>query len=149
MLLLNLFALYIPIYKLVSNLRIINSITRKADDMPDNTYGSRLIRSMVLADASILSLIIAIIILIIIPNDLGLMEHFLVLGLGLIILLIYNSRSVRKKEEEQVVVFSDEPYEVSLDDFKTMISEKMQERTASYESGTTVSIDTGGISKKE
>jgi CPA2 family monovalent cation:H+ antiporter-2 len=148
-LLVNLFALYIPIYRLVSNLKIISTISKKADSLKKTDYGSRLIKSVVLADASILSLIFAVLILFIIPNDLGLMEHFLVLGVGLIILIAYNARSVRQKEEEVVNDFSDEPYDVTLDEFKTILSQKVEERMKSNDSGTTVSINTKDLGNKE
>jgi CPA2 family monovalent cation:H+ antiporter-2 len=148
-LLVNLFALYIPIYKLVSNLKIISAITKKANSLKKTDYSSLLIKSVVLADASILSLIFAVLILFIIPNDLGLMEHFLVLGIGLVILLAYNTRSVRQKEEEVVTDYSDEPYDVTLDEFKTILSQKVEEKMKSNDSGTSVSINTKDLGNKE
>jgi len=144
LLVLNLFALYIPIFRLIKNLKIISEAAMKKNAESEQTnYTSKIAMTIKKTNPSMMALIIAIIILIIIPNDLGLMEHFLVLGIGLIVLLLYNYKTIRDKEEEEVVTFSDEPYEVTIDDLQSIISKKMQEKNERIES--TVSIDTGDM----
>ncbi len=112
LLLLNLFALMYPLYKLVSDLKSIYSMSRS--NSPDGRRS--LLESIYKTDSLLLSVMIGITILIIIPNELGLGEHFIVLLVALIILLIYNKRALEKKrEEEMAAIAEDENFFVTMD----------------------------------
>ena len=140
-LLLTLFVTYIPVYRLVNNLRGINDIT-KVDVSKGESKGSKFIYSLTQTDASMLALIVSIVILLLVPNGIDVWEHFVVLFIALIVLLIYNTVSVNRRTEAASVEVDDGQYEVSLDEFKDLMSRMSEERRESLEN-TVISIDTG------
>ena len=139
-LLLTLFVTYIPVYRLVNNLRGINDIT-KVDLRKEKGNGSKFIYNLTQTDASMLALMISITILLLVPNGIDVWEHFVVLFIALIVLIIYNTVSVNRKTEAASVEVDDGQYEVSLDEFKDIMSKMVEEKSNSLESPV-ISIDT-------
>ena len=139
-LLLTLFVTYIPVYRLVNNLRGINDIT-KVDLRKEKGNGSKFIYNLTQTDASMLALMISITILLLVPNGIDVWEHFVVLFIALIVLIIYNTVSVNRRTEAASVEVDDGQYEVSLDEFKDIMSKMVEEKSNSLESPV-ISIDT-------
>ena len=89
-----------------------------------------------------LALMISITILLLVPNGIDVWEHFVVLFIALIVLIIYNTVSVNRRTEAASVEVDDGQYEVSLDEFKDIMSKMVEEKSNSLESPV-ISIDTG------
>jgi CPA2 family monovalent cation:H+ antiporter-2 len=128
-LLLNLFALYIPIYSLTENLRNMYEISRRHQwgSNKERTVRHGMVDSIFMSNSMMLALMIDITILIIIPNDLGIWEHFIILFIALVILVMINRRSIKRKSEIASYDLSeDESEEMTTASFKELIDKKMQ-----------------------
>ena len=125
---------------MVNNLRGINDIT-KVDLKKGKGNGSKFIYNLTQTDASMLALMISITILLLVPNGIDVWEHFVVLFIALIVLIIYNTVSVNRRTEAASVEVDDGQYEVSLDEFKDIMSKMVEEKSNSLESPV-ISIDT-------
>ena len=148
-LLLNLFALYIPISVLISNLKIIDSKSErdiKRFGYSENKGNKDFLDRIIDTDTTLLSLMLGISILIIVPNDLGIWEHFVVLFIALVILLFVNKRSLTRKYEVKSYD-DDNSFDIDTETFKELIRIKVLQNMAE-EHTTSVSIDTGDFSKK-
>lgn len=104
MLLANLFGIYFPIYIIVNNLRTARAMSNKGSD--ENVFkqgGPSLSDVFRLSSTTMLSMMIAIIVLIVVPNNLGIWEHIVVMSLALLGLFYYNRKSIQKMFETQFV----------------------------------------------
>ncbi len=141
-LMINLVIIYIPIYRLITNLRNINAITSLNLNYSNNTTGGyRIIERIMMTDTAILTLMIGITIIIIVPNGIELWEHFVVLFIALLVLLIYNHISMGRRMEPQDSDDGDE--EIDLDKFREIIARKMTENDEKAGIQRSASIDTG------
>ncbi len=135
-LLLNLFLLYIPIFMIVSNVRAARRIGSKdSDAAPVQASGTApgVADMFLMSNTTILSMMISIIILIIVPNNIGMWEHFAVLFLALFILFFYNRRNLARALEKRSYEEDDSQYEVDLDTFRQDIHRKYVERNGEKE----------------
>jgi len=99
MLLVNLILIYIPIYFIVHNIRAARSMGdggNLAYDIEDKD-GKFSISSMFrMSSTMMLSMMIALIVLVIVPNNLGIWEHIAVILMILAGLFYYNRRLIKK-----------------------------------------------------
>jgi len=145
-LMLNVVVLYVPTYYMMANLKAILGFS-----ISDGYHGGMIDSSnkvattsykFVSTNTSLLSLMIAILVIIIIPNGLGLGEHFIVLGMALVILLLYNRVHLRKKfDREAYDAEEEDPSEIDTESFKKMIEERKRGVPAETEENISVSID--------
>ena len=126
-LLMNLFLLYIPIFTIVTNLRAARRIGSKDPDaVPVHASGTApgVADMFLMSDTTMLSLMISILILIVVPNNIGMWEHFAVLFLALVILFFYNRRNLARRMEKRSYEEDDSQYEVDLDTFRKDVHRK-------------------------
>ena len=103
-LLANLFAIFIPLYRLISNMKFITKITTKNAERV-YTFGTKgnLVGAALRTNNTILALMIDITILIIVPNGLDFWIHLVVLFIALVMLIYFNKRVLEKKSEQEEV----------------------------------------------
>jgi len=146
-LMLNLVAIYLPLYKLVSNVKFINQmVTENAERMVAFGSGNNLMENALRTNNSILALIIDIIILILVPNGINFWLHILVLLIALCVLLFLNRKALRNKADEEPVPTEEDAFFDSIDTekFKALIRRKMQKDDGTDDTDrSVVSIDTG------
>ncbi|MBO7351679.1 MAG: cation:proton antiporter [Candidatus Methanomethylophilaceae archaeon] len=103
MLLMNLFGIYFPIYVIVNNLRMARAISDKGSNtIHVNQEGLSILDMFRVSSTTMLSMMIAITILIVVPNNLGIWEHIVVMILALLGLFYYNRKTIQKMFEAQV-----------------------------------------------
>ncbi len=128
-LMVNVLVAYIPISRMIMNIKLISTLGH-----PSRRYTSTESRFSLFMDAflrsntSLLSLIIAIVIIIITPNGVELWQHIVVMMIALIVLFLYNKRSLQNiRVLEQ---YEDDPEESDMDteSFRKLIDEKMSQR---------------------
>jgi hypothetical protein len=82
------------------------------------------------------------------PNGLDIWEHLVVLFVALVILVVLNRRSLRKKAEAESYDVEDEDFNnISTESFKALIDKKMNRTAEDETEQTVVSIDTGDMSR--
>jgi len=141
----NLFALYPPLYALFANLKIIQTMASKGVVRLQRGVGGKLAlhSSFYLTNTPLLALMTDMAILIIIPNDIGFWEHFIVLGIALVVLLMINRRSLQGKDDPGTFDNDLTPYEVDEAAFMKDVDRKIADQREKEESRTTVKVDTG------
>ena len=134
-LILNMAVIYYPLYKVIATLKnILETIYEKRED----TDGSKLLDKFSETDEKITALAVGITMLIVIPNDMGIWEHFIVLFLALAVLLYYNRKRIEKKADTAFLKDIDTAEDVTLDEFETMIRRKMEAKSPREEPENTV-----------
>ena len=149
-LMVNVLVLYIPVYYLFYNFKTILGLTisdiYKRGMISPNSKLANITYRFVNSSTSVLGLMVAIIVIIIVPNGLGIGEHLIVLGMALIILFLYNRSTLRKKiAREAYDKGEEEETDVDLDSFKKIIETKKRKLTTvdvQSDAESTVSIDT-------
>ena len=139
----NLFALYPPLYELFANLKVIQRLASMDSVKIQRGVGGKLALQsrFYLTNTLLLALMTDMTILIIIPNDIGFWEHFIVLGIALVVLLLMNRKMFRKKDESAMGEGEDlMPYDVSESDFMQEMNRKIDIRKSEEEKNT-VRID--------
>ena len=141
-LILNIIAIFFPLYRFIGNLRNINTITKQRSEAEELRRSSRFLNGLTNTDTAILTLMIGIGIIIVVPNGIELWEHFLVLGIAFIVLAVYNHfailRKVAPKTEEDTV--NDD---IGFDEFMEVLTRKILENDEKAGIHRTASIDTG------
>ena len=96
MLLINLISIYLPIYMIVSNLRKAADMGDHSPEVRKSTERRLTITDMfTMSSTTMVSAMVAIIVLILVPNNLGMLEHIVVLVLALAGLFVYNRRRLQ------------------------------------------------------
>ncbi len=100
MLLINLICIYLPIYMIVSNLRKAKELGEiSPGDSSDAGKGRKrfsIADMFTMSSTTMVSAMVAIIVLILVPNNLGMQEHIVVLILALAGLFLYNSKRLQR-----------------------------------------------------
>ena len=102
MLLMNLFGIYLPIYVIVNNLRTARTISRQrneGDSVKEDRESPTIAKMFMMTSTTMVSMMAAIIVLIVVPNNLGIWEHIIVMVLALAGLFYYNRKSIQKMFE--------------------------------------------------
>jgi CPA2 family monovalent cation:H+ antiporter-2 len=102
MLLMNLFGIYLPIYVIVHNLRTARTISRQrneGDSVKEYRESPTIAKMFMMTSTTMVSMMVAIIVLIVVPNNLGIWEHIIVMVLALAGLFYYNRKSIQKMFE--------------------------------------------------
>jgi len=102
MLLMNLFGIYLPIYVIVHNLRTARTISRQrneGDSVKEDRESPTIAKMFMMTSTTMVSMMVAIIVLIVVPNNLGIWEHIIVMVLALAGLFYYNRKSIQKMFE--------------------------------------------------
>ena len=102
MLLMNLFGIYLPIYVIVNNLRTARTISRQrneGDSVKEDRESPTIAKMFMMTSTTMVSMMVAIIVLIVVPNNLGIWEHIIVMVLALAGLFYYNRKSIQKMFE--------------------------------------------------
>jgi CPA2 family monovalent cation:H+ antiporter-2 len=142
-LLLNFFVLYVPTIRLFIRVKTMLIMANGFKNMLTSEHG--LITHIFMSNAWIMAMMLDITLIIIVPNGLELWEHIVVLFIALVILLIYNLKSVRARTEMVTVFEDDDTYDVDLDEFIELMNRKYEENLERATAHKTVSIDTGDI----
>jgi CPA2 family monovalent cation:H+ antiporter-2 len=148
-LLINLFALYIPTYTLIENIKDIyrKANTSNADSARGNVRFT-VIDSFLMTHTLLIALMIDITILIIMPNGLDIWEHIVVLAIALVILLVLNKRSLRKRAEQDSYDVEDEDFNnMDTDSFKALVRSKVSDPLEEEKVESVVSIDSGDMTR--
>ncbi len=124
MLLINFILIFLPTYKLIGNIKfvdraIIDSKWKRRERGMD-VLNDRFLRTSTL----ILAVFIDIIILMIVPNNLGVWEHIAVFAVALVILLIWNRRRLKKEEEVSRYVEDDDFGTADMEEFMKLVAER-------------------------
>jgi len=149
-LVLNLIVIYVPIIRIINNIKTISVLTngghiRKSSRTQADTFMEWFMRS----NTPITGLIVSITIIIIIPNDLGIWEHIVVLIVALAVLLLYNRKAIKYRSNMGSYTMGVDEYEiVDTDMFLKMLNEKVREQELLNEEKYSVSIDTGDMRKE-
>jgi len=146
LLLFNLLATYLPVYRLIENLKALNNIARKKRNaLPKNQSDRTIVDKLLESNTPLLALMIGICILIIVPNGIELLEHFVALFIALILLLFINKKSLSKKEEMDSYDVEDEEFNnITTESFKKMMADMVaKEKRAEEKENKVVSINTG------
>ena len=100
MLLINLICIYLPIYMIVSNLRKAKELGEVSPEgRSDAGKGKKrfsIADMFTMSSTTMVSAMVAIIVLILVPNNLGMQEHIVVLILALAGLFLYNSKRLQR-----------------------------------------------------
>ncbi len=149
-LLINLFALYIPTYRLVEKIkdvfRIADTTAKSKGSQSGSNVRLTLIDGFLMTNTLIVALMIDITILIIMPNGLDIWEHLVVLFIALVILVILNRRSLRRKAEMESYDIEDEEFNnINTESFKALVNKKVNRNAEDEQDHTVVSIDTGDM----
>ena len=116
-LLVNFFILSVPTVRLVNNIKLLDSFVidsaRHMSQMEISDDSGRVFQRFLKINAYLVSIGIDFIILMIVPNPLGLLEHFLILLIAIIVLIIAIIKS--KKNEDRADEESEEESEDELE----------------------------------
>ena len=98
MLFMNLIGIYIPIHTIVSNVRAAWEISRKGKKRTvQNEFRRPTLSDMfMLSSNNMVSMMFSLTILVIVPNNLGIWEHLIVMLIILVGLFYYNRKTVQK-----------------------------------------------------
>lgn len=143
LLILNMVVLYIPTFRLVDTVKDIMILA----DIQTNRQRSRreysILDRFLISNTWLIALMIAIVILIVVPNGLSIWEHIVVLVVALLILLYVNRRTVTKRTD--LIPFEEDgPDYMDEDSFRKLLdskyAKKIEEESQSQKS---VAIDSG------
>jgi len=130
MLLFNFILIFLPTYKLMGNIKFLDrTITEAAEKRRQkgmDVLNERFLRTNTL----ILAVAIDIIILMIVPNNLGVWEHIAVFAVALVILFVWNWRTLRKGEEEAKVSEEDDFGTADMEEFMKLIAQRCAPKEA-------------------
>ena len=140
-LMINLIVLYIPTLWIVDSIKNILIATHTRDPDGNSRREHNFLDSLLVSNSWLIALMIAITILIIVPNGLEFWEHIVVLLIALVVLLYINRRTISSKAD----LGSDEddgPDHMDEESFRELLKKKYAERLEE-EGKKTASIDTG------
>ncbi len=140
-LIMNMILLYIPTFRLVDTIQDIMNLA----DLQSNRQLSRrnynILDSFLISNSWLIALMIAIVILIIVPNGLGIWEHIVVLAVALIILLYINRKAITKRTD--LIPFEEDgPDYMDEDSFRTLLDAKYAKKLEE-DNEKVVSVDSG------
>jgi len=140
-LVLNLVVLYAPTFWLVETLKNVINIADRQGSGQKGRRDHNFLDRFLMSNSWLIALMIAIIILIIVPNGLGIWEHIVVLIVALIVLLIINRKNITSKVE--LIPFEEEgPDYMDEESFRVLLDKKYAAKFEEEQSKT-VAIDTG------
>jgi CPA2 family monovalent cation:H+ antiporter-2 len=137
----NMILLYIPTFRLVDTIQDIMNLA----DLQSNRQLSRrnysILDSFLISNSWLIALMIAIVILIIVPNGLGIWEHIVVLAVALVILLYINRKAITKRTD--LIPFEEDgPDYMDEDSFRTLLDAKYAKKLEE-DNEKVVSVDSG------
>jgi hypothetical protein len=141
LLILNMIVLYIPTFRLVDTIKDIMILA----DIQTNRQRSRreysILDKFLISNTWLIALMIAIVILIVVPNGLSIWEHIVVLVVALLILLYVNRRTVTKRTD--LIPFEEDgPDYMDEDSFRKLLDSKYAKKIEE-EQQKSVAIDSG------
>ena len=147
LLLFNLFATYLPVYRLIQNLKDLNEVSKMKRGVNPNDPSQKNVADRILdSNTPLLALMIGICILIVVPNGIELWEHIVVLFVALLILVYINRKSLRKKDEMDSYEIEDEDFNnIDTESFKKMMADMVEKKKEEERDKTVVSINTGDM----
>jgi CPA2 family monovalent cation:H+ antiporter-2 len=98
MLLANLILIYFPIHMIVDNIRTARALSNPASgaNLPGERITPTIADMFRMSSTTMLSMMIAIVVLVLVPNNIGIWEHIAVMILVLAGLFYYNRKSIQK-----------------------------------------------------
>ena len=144
-LILNMIVLYIPTYRLINTIKDIMNIADLQSNRQRTKRDYGILDTFLISNSWLVALMIAIIILIIVPNGLGIWEHIVVLAVALVILLFINRKSITRKAD--LIPFEEEgPDYMDEESFRHLLDMKYAKKVEEAEKEAhkkMVSIDSG------
>jgi len=141
-LLVNLAILFIPTFRLLEDIKSMARLTGKGP----SEYS--LIEFIFTSNSWILALIVDVVIMIIIPNGLGIWEHLIVLAIALVVLLYINRKSMNKASETVSYDTDDFVYNIDQEEFKRDLHERYDAMQQELAQRTVVSVNTRDFDRK-